>query len=100
MEIISSILEGTWAVLIQSIHFPNLLIAMRNGSPLLFAGNKHGYIFASEASALGQFSDIENYISIQDKGYLIVDKENDKLYTKKIKKCMLRLEKNKNKQTH
>ena len=86
LEIISSILEGTWAVLIQSIHFPNLLIAMRNGSPLLFAGNKHGYIFASEASALGQFSDIENYINIQDKGYLIVDKENDKLYTKKIKR--------------
>ncbi len=43
-------LNGTWACLIQTSRFPNTLIALKNGSPLLFARNKNGYFFTSEIS--------------------------------------------------
>jgi glucosamine--fructose-6-phosphate aminotransferase (isomerizing) len=76
-------LNGTWACLIQSSRFPNTLIALKNGSPLLFARNKNGYFFTSEIS--GFQNEVNDYIIVKDKVYYVVDYIEDKILTKHIK---------------
>jgi len=76
-------LHGTWACLIQHSKYPHLLIALKNGSPLLFAKSKDGYFFTSEIS--GFQNQVEDYINIIDKAYYIVDNENNKIMTKQMK---------------
>ena len=76
-------LNGTWACLIQSSRFPNTLIALKNGSPLLFARNKNGYFFTSEIS--GFQNEVNDYIIVKDKVYYVVDYAEDKILTKHIK---------------
>jgi glucosamine--fructose-6-phosphate aminotransferase (isomerizing) len=76
-------LNGTWACLIQSSRFPNTLIALKNGSPLLFARNKNGYFFTSEIS--GFQNEVNDYIIVKDKVYYVVDYTDDKILTKHIK---------------
>ena len=76
-------LNGTWACLIQSSRFPNTLIALKNGSPLLFARNQNGYFFTSEIS--GFQNEVNDYIIVKDKVYYVVDYAEDKILTKHIK---------------
>ena len=76
-------LNGTWACLIQSSRFPNTLIALKNGSPLLFARNQNGYFFTSEIS--GFQNEVNDYIIVKDKVYYVVDYVEDKILTKHIK---------------
>jgi len=76
-------LNGTWACLIQTSRFPNTLIALKNGSPLLFARNQNGYFFTSEIS--GFQNEVNDYIIVKDKVYYVVDYAEDKILTKHIK---------------
>lgn len=76
-------LNGTWACLIQTSRFPNTLIALKNGSPLLFARNKNGYFFTSEIS--GFQNEVNDYIIVKDKVYYVIDYAEDKILTKHIK---------------
>ncbi len=82
IENLCNTLHGTWACLIQSTKYPNYLIALKNGSPLLFAKNDLGYFFTSEVS--GFQNQVDDYIPITDKAYYIVDYENKKIFTKQI----------------
>ena len=76
-------LNGTWACLIQTSRFPNTLIALKNGSPLLFARNNNGYFFTSEIS--GFQNEVDDYIIVKDKVYYVIDYAEDKILTKHIK---------------
>lgn len=76
-------LKGTWACLIQTTRYPGYLIALKNGSPLLFARNDNGYFFTSEVS--GFQNKVDDYLIIKDKAYYIVDFEEDKIITKHLK---------------
>lgn len=82
IENLCNTLKGTWACLIQTTKYPNYLIALKNGSPLLFSKNVFGYFFTSEVS--GFQNQVDDYIDIKDKAYYIVDYSNDKIYTKQI----------------
>jgi len=76
-----STLKGTWAVLVQLKKYPNHLIALKNGSPLLLGKNHDGYTFTSEVS--GFQNTIDDYIVIDDKSVLLVDIIRGKVLTKK-----------------
>lgn len=76
-------LKGTWACLVQLAKYPHLLVALKNGSPLLFARNSTGYFFTSEVS--GFQNQVDDYIIIKDKAYYVVDWEEDKILTKHLK---------------
>lgn len=82
IENLCNTLKGTWACLIQCEQFPNYLIALKNGSPLLFAKNKNGYFFTSEVS--GFQNEVDDYMIIKEKSYYIIDNENDKIYTRQM----------------
>ena len=82
LEHLSNTLTGTWACLIQCKQFPNHLIALKNGSPLLFAKNDDGYIFTSEVS--GFQNKVDDYLIINDKSYYIIDYEKQKIFTKHL----------------
>ena len=84
IENLCNTLQGTWACLIQYDEYPSKLIALRNGSPLLFAKNEDGYYFTSEVS--GFQNKVETYRITADKSYYIVDYNNDQIITKEIKK--------------
>lgn len=77
-----STLKGTWACLIQCTKYPNYLIALKNGSPLLFSKNTFGYFFTSEVS--GFQNQVDDYLTLKDKVYYIVDYDNHKIYTKQL----------------
>lgn len=77
-------LHGTWACLIQCEAYPSKLIALRNGSPLLFAKNEDGYYFTSEVS--GFQNKLDTYRITKDKSYYICDYYCEQIITKEIKK--------------
>ena len=76
-------LKGTWACLIQCKDYPNTLVAIKNGSPLLFAKNNNGYFFTSEVS--GFQNKVDNFVIVKDKAYVIVDMNEDKIFTTQVK---------------
>ena len=76
-------LKGTWACLVQLANKQNVIVALKNGSPLLFARNSKGYFFTSEVS--GFQNQVDDYIIIKDKAYYVVDWEEDKILTKHLK---------------
>jgi len=82
LEKLCNTMKGTWACLIQLVLYPNLLIAIKNGSPLLFAKNDFGYFFTSEVS--GFQNQVDDYLIIKDKAYYIVDNDNGKIHTKQL----------------
>jgi len=82
IEDLCNTLHGTWACLIQTTKYPNHLIALKNGSPLLFAKNELGYFFTSEVS--GFQNQVDDYIPINDKAYYIIDYSNEKIFTKQL----------------
>jgi len=82
IENLCNTLTGTWACLIQCEQFPNYLIALKNGSPLLFAKNSNGYFFTSEVS--GFQNEVDDYMIIKDKAYYIIDHENHKIFTRQM----------------
>ena len=57
-------LTGTYGLLIQSLHEPNNLYCVRNGSPLLIGQNEEEIIVTSEQS--GFCNKINNYITLQN----------------------------------
>ncbi len=83
IENLCNTLHGTWACLIQYEEYPSKLIALRNGSPLLFAKNDDGYYFTSEVS--GFQNRVDTYRITADKSYYIVDYNDDQIITKEIK---------------
>jgi len=82
LENLCNTLKGTWACLIQCVKYPNYLIALKNGSPLLFAKSELGYFFTSEVS--GFQNQVDDYIVVKDKAYYVIDYENDKIFTKQL----------------
>jgi len=69
-------LRGTYGLLIQSIHEPNILYCVRNGSPLLIGQNEDRVIVTSEQS--GFCNMVNNYITLNtDDICLIVKKEQN-----------------------
>ena len=83
IEHLCNTLKGTWACLIMCDKFPEYLVAIKNGSPLLFAKNENGYFFTSEVS--GFQNEVDDYLIIKDKAYYIIDNVNNKIFTKQIK---------------
>jgi glucosamine--fructose-6-phosphate aminotransferase (isomerizing) len=83
IENLCNTLNGTWACLIQCEAYPTKLIALRNGSPLLFSKNENGYYFTSEVS--GFQNKVDTYRITTDKSYYICDYMSDQLITKEIK---------------
>lgn len=66
-----SLLEGTYALIIQSILFEKELICIRKGSPLLIGKNKDYIIICSEQSGFQNL--INNYILLENNDICIVD---------------------------
>ena len=83
IENVCNTLHGTWACLIQCEAYPTKLIALRNGSPLLFAKNGDGYYFTSEVS--GFQNKVDTYRITKDKSYYICDYNDEQIITKEIK---------------
>jgi len=63
-------LKGTWALVIIHKTYPNMLWAVRNGSPLLMGVNTQCVMVASEASAFHQY--VNNYIVLKDHDVLAI----------------------------
>lgn len=82
IEYTSQKLEGTWAVLVISKENPDLQIIMKNGSPLLLGKNSDGYIITSELSGFQNL--VDEYISIKNKSFFIIDKKDNKIYNKNL----------------
>ena len=82
IEYTSQKLEGTWAALVIYKKNPDLLIIMKNGSPLLLGKNSNGYIITSELSGFQNL--VDEYISIKNKSFFIIDKKDNKVYTKNL----------------
>ena len=82
IEHLCNTLKGTWACLIQCKQYPNTLVAIKNGSPLLFAKNPNGYFFTSEVS--GFQNKVDNYVIVKDKAYIVVDYTEDRIFTKNV----------------
>lgn len=48
-------MEGTWALIIQHVDFPENIWIMKRGSPLCIAYTENAWILASEGNALGKY---------------------------------------------
>ena len=83
IENLCNTLHGTWACLIQCVAYPTKLIALRNGSPLLFSKTNDGYYFTSEVS--GFQNKVDTYRITTDKSYHICDYTTDAVITTAIK---------------
>jgi glutamine---fructose-6-phosphate transaminase (isomerizing) len=83
IEMTSNLLQGTWAVLIQYKLNPSIIIAMKNGSPLLLGKKDDFYIITSEISGFQNL--VNEYINLRDKSFIILDIDNDVVYSKYIK---------------
>jgi glucosamine--fructose-6-phosphate aminotransferase (isomerizing) len=78
-------LKGTWALVIIHKDYPNMLWAVRNGSPLLLGTNTQCVMVASEASAFHQY--VNQYIVLKDNDVLQVQLENGQFtYNKSLSK--------------
>jgi glucosamine--fructose-6-phosphate aminotransferase (isomerizing) len=65
-------LRGTYGLVIQSVHEPNKLFCVRNGSPLLIGKNEDRVIITSEQA--GFCNMVKNYITLQTDDICIVEK--------------------------
>ena len=63
-------LKGTWALVIIHKDYPNMLWAVRNGSPLLLGTNTQCVMVASEASAFHQY--VNQYVVLKDHDVLAI----------------------------
>ena len=70
-------LTGTYGLLIQSLHEPNNLYCVRNGSPLLIGQNEEEIIVTSEQS--GFCNKINNYITLQNNDICVIKKTDDEI---------------------
>ena len=67
-----NMLTGTYGLLIQSLHDPNKLYCVRNGSPLLIGQNDDEVIVTSEQS--GFCNKMNNYITLHNDDICIITK--------------------------
>lgn len=65
-------LRGTYGLLIQSLHEPNILFCVRNGSPLLVGQNEDRVIVTSEQS--GFCNMVNNFITLQPDDICVIEK--------------------------
>ena len=71
-----SVIDGSYAVLFTSTHFPNEMVATCNGSPLVFGTSEHGVFFSSDHIAL---SDVcKTYMKLENRDVIHV---HDDTYT-------------------
>ncbi|MBI1833996.1 MAG: glutamine--fructose-6-phosphate transaminase (isomerizing), partial [Candidatus Andersenbacteria bacterium] len=76
-------LTGTYGLLILSKKFPDTIFAARLGSPLLLGIAKHGYLVASDATAVSAHTDQVIYIedgdvlAVNPKGYQFLKTERN-----------------------
>ena len=68
-------LRGTYGLLIQTLHEPNKLFCVRNGSPLLIGQNENMVIITSEQS--GFCNTMSNYITLNNDDICIIEKQSD-----------------------
>ena len=73
-----NMLTGTYGLLIQSLHEPNKLYCVRNGSPLLIGQNEDEVIITSEQS--GFCNKMNNYITLHNDDICIITKMSDSQY--------------------
>ena len=78
----SNLLQGTWAVLIQYKLNPSIIIAMKNGSPLLLGKKDDFYIITSEISGQNL---VNEYINFVIKVLFTSISDNDVVYSEYIK---------------
>jgi len=77
-------LTGTYGLIIQSIHEPDILYCVRNGSPLLVGQNDDKIIITSEQS--GFCGIMSNYITLHNDDICIIKRENDTLLSLNTKR--------------
>lgn len=70
-------LQGTYGLLIQSLHEPNKLFCVRNGSPLLIGENEDRVIVTSEQS--GFCNMVNHYITLQNDDICTIEHVNNKI---------------------
>ena len=70
-------LMGTYGLLIQSLHEPNKLFCVRNGSPLLIGENEDRVIVTSEQS--GFCNMVNHYITLQNDDICTIEENNNKI---------------------
>jgi len=66
--------EGTWGLVIQIINEPNVLYAVRKGSPLLLGKNKDYIIITSESSGFNNL--VDSYIELTTHKVYKIDYNN------------------------
>lgn len=71
-------LEGTWGVLLMFTETPNKLYCARHGSPLLIGFGENFMMVASEQSGFAQY--VNNYICLNNKDIITLEKKNKKVY--------------------
>jgi glucosamine--fructose-6-phosphate aminotransferase (isomerizing) len=69
-----NMLTGTYGLLIQSLHDPNRLYCVRNGSPLLIGQNDDEVIVTSEQS--GFCNKMNNYITLHNDDICIISRSS------------------------
>jgi glucosamine--fructose-6-phosphate aminotransferase (isomerizing) len=71
-------LRGTYGLLIQSLHDPNILYCVRNGSPLLIGQNEDRVIVTSEQS--GFCNMVNNYITLNADDICVIEKKTSSIF--------------------
>ena len=71
-------LRGTYGLLIQSLHDPNILYCVRNGSPLLIGQNEDRVIVTSEQS--GFCNMVNNYITLNADDICVIERKQSSIF--------------------
>ena len=81
-------LEGTWGLVITTTLEPNKMYCARHGSPLLIGFSEKFLMVASEQSGFGKF--VDNYICLNNRDIVVLEKKNGKVLFKKRNEYLLR----------
>jgi len=73
LEIVTSMLEGTWGLVIIHSDCPNTLFATRYGSPLLVGYDDNNAIITSEQSGFNRY--VRNYFVLNNRDICIINKD-------------------------
>ena len=73
-------LRGTFGLIIQSLHEPNKLFCVKNGSPILIGQNEDRVIITSEQSGFCNL--VNNYITLKTDDICIIEKLDTKIILK------------------
>lgn len=75
-----SMLQGTYGIIIISLHERNKMYCVRNGSPLLLGENDEHIIVTSEQS--GFCNMVNNYIVLQNDDICVIEETNKSIHVK------------------